>query len=369
MDVVGGDLTFSSGSTIGSVTSAKIFNAIDKVEQQLAIRKGWNWISANVVNSSPSLIDQIKSGLEPDGIIMKSKTAFANYSAVNSCWSGVLTSINQHSMYLIRSGQPKSVKVIGSMAKPVDYPIIINSGWNWIGYVPQFVTPVKEALSSINAVEGDQIKGQIGFATYSGGSWNGSLQYLVPGQGYMLNSASESTRTLTYPSQYISKLNVKRKVTNDQVMYWTYNEYEYPQNMTVTAIVKIDDLEIANENLQVAAFIDNRCRGTINLILDPTTNRHYAYMTILGDGVTDLNKKITFKCYDPTTGNELVAADNTLEYISDSNYGEATNPYVVEFYTLSSDNMDLTNKNRVIYPNPVINTLNFNYNPEEIEML
>jgi len=31
--------------------------------------------------------------------------------------------------------------------------------------------------------------------------------------------------------------------------------------------------------------------------------------------------------------------------------------------------MDLTNKNRVIYPNPVINTLNFNYNPEEIEML
>jgi hypothetical protein len=369
VDIVGGALTFSSGSTIGSVTSAKIFNAIDKVEQQLTIKKGWNWVSANVVNSSPSLIDQIKSGLEPDGIIMKSKTEFTNYSAVSSSWAGALASINQHSMYLIRSGQPKSVKVIGSMAKPVDYPIIINAGWNWIGYVPQFVTPVKEALSSINAVEGDQIKGQIGFATYSGGSWNGSLQYLVPGQGYMLNSATESTRTLTYPSQYISKLNVKRKVTNDQIMHWTYNEYEFPQNMTITAIVKIDDSEIASENLQVAAFIDNRCRGTINLILDPTTNRHYAYMTILGDGVTDLNKKITFKCYDPTTGNELVTTDNTLGYISDSNYGEATNPYVVAFYTLSSDNMDLVNKNRVIYPNPVINTLNFNYNPEEIVML
>lgn len=369
VDIVGGALTFSSGSTIGSVTSAKIFNAIDKVEQQLTIKKGWNWVSANVVNSSPSLIDQIKSGLEPDGIIMKSKTEFTNYSAVSSSWAGALASINQHSMYLIRSGQPKSVKVIGSMAKPVDYPIIINAGWNWIGYVPQFVTPVKEALSSINAVEGDQIKGQIGFATYSGGSWNGSLQYLVPGQGYMLNSATESTRTLTYPSQYISKLNVKRKVTNDQIMHWTYNEYEFPQNMTITAIVKIDDSEIASENLQVAAFIDNRCRGTINLILDPTTNRYYAYMTILGDGVTDLNKKITFKCYDPTTGNELVTTDNTLGYISDSNYGEATNPYVVAFYTLSSDNMDLVNKNRVIYPNPVINTLNFNYNPEEIVML
>lgn len=369
VDVVGGALTFSSGSTIGSVGSARIFNATDKVEQQLSIRKGWNWISANVVNSSNSLLDQIKSGLETDGIIIKSKTEFTNYSVVNSGWSGALTSLNQRFMYLIRSGQPKLVKVIGSTAKPVEHPITIGSGWNWIGYVPQFVTPVKEALSSINAVEGDQIKGQIGFATYSGGSWNGSLQYLVPGQGYMLNSAVQSPRTLTYPSQYVSKLNVKQNVTNSQIMHWTFNEYEFPQNMTVTAIVKIDDIEIANENLQVAAFIDNKCRGTIHLILDPTTNRYYAYITILGDGVADLNKKITFRCYDPATGKELVAIDNSLGYVSDSNYGESMNPYVVAFSTLSTGKMDLTDKNRVIYPNPVINTLNFNYNPEEIDML
>lgn len=369
VDVVGGALTFSSGSTIGSVSAAKVFNATDKVEQQLTIRKGWNWTSTNVVNSSPSLLDQMKSGLGTDGIIMKSKTAFTNYSAVNSSWSGTLTSINQYSMYLIRSGQPKSVKVIGSTAKPIDYPITIGSGWNWIGYVPQFVTPVKEALSSINAVEGDQIKGQIGFATYSGGNWNGSLQYLVPGQGYMFNSAIESARALTYPSQYISKLNIKQEVANNQAMHWTFNEYEFPQNMTVTAIVKIDNMEIANENLQVAAFIDNKCRGTINLILDRTTNRYYAYMTILGDGVTDFNKQITFKCYNPATGKELVAPDNTLKYISDSNYGEATNPYVIAFYELSTDNMELAGKDRVIYPNPVMNTLNFNYDPEEIEML
>ena len=105
------------------------------------------------------------------------------------------------------------------------------------------------------------------------------------------------------------------------------------------------------------------------LFLDRTTNRYYAYMTILGDGVTDFNKQITFKCYNPATGKELVAPDNTLRYISDSNYGEATNPYVIAFYELSTDNMELAGKDRVIYPNPVMNTLNFNYDPEEIEML
>lgn len=369
VDVVGGALTYSSGSIIGSVAAPKVFNAIDKVEQQLNIKKGWNWISTNVVNSAPSLFDQVKLGLETDGITLKSKTAFSNYSVAGLSWSGSLTSLNQRSMYLLRSGQPKAVKVIGSTAKSVDYPITIGAGWNWIGYVPQFVAPIQEALSSLNAVDGDQIKGQVGFATYSGGNWNGSLQYLVPGQGYMFNSNVVTTRTLTYPSQYISRSNVKRKTRNDQVMHWTYNENAYPQNMLVTAIVKIDDVESANENLQVAAFIDNTCRGTINLIFDPSTNRYYAYVTVQGDGVTDVNKKITFKCFNPANNKELEAADKSIGYISDTSIGAAESPYVMAFSSVTTDQSDLMNGNRVIYPNPVINTLNFSYNPQGIERL
>jgi len=369
VDVVGGALTFSSGSIIGSVAAPKVFNAIDKVEQQLNIKKGWNWISTNVVNSAPSLFDQVKLGLETDGITLKSKTAFSNYSVAGLSWSGSLTSLNQRSMYLLRSGQPKTVKVIGSTAKSVDYPISIGAGWNWIAYVPQFVAPIQEALSSLNAVDGDQIKGQVGFATYSGGNWNGSLQYLVPGQGYMFNSNVVTTRTLTYPSQYISRSNVKRKTRNDQVMHWTYNENAYPQNMLVTAIVKIDDVESVNENLQVAAFIDNTCRGTINLIFDPSTNRYYAYMTVQGDGVTDVNKKITFKCFNPANNKELEAADKSIGYISDTSIGAAESPYVMAFSSVTTDQSDLMNGNRVIYPNPVINTLNFGYNPKDINRL
>lgn len=254
-------------------------------------------------------------------------------------------------------------------AKSVDYPITIGSGWNWIGYVPQFVAPVQEALSSINAVDGDQIKGQVGFATYSGGAWNGSLQYLVPGQGYMFNSNVATSRTLTYPSQYISRSNVKRKTRYDQVMHWTYNENAYPQNMLVTAIVKIDDVESTNENLQVAAFIDNTCRGTINLIFDPSTNRYYAYVTVQGDGVTDVNKKITFKCFNPANGKELEAADKSIGYISDTSIGAAESPYVIAFSNVTTNQSDLVNGNKVIYPNPVINTLSFNYIPQAIERL
>jgi hypothetical protein len=368
VDVVGGSLTFSSGSIIGSVAIPKIFNATDKVEQQLNIKKGWNWISTNVVNSAPSLIDQIKDAMEVDGISLKSKTLFSNYSATSASWSGSLTSVNQRSMYLLRSGLAKTVKVIGATAKSVEFPITISSGWNWIGYVPQFVAPINEALSSINAVDGDQIKGQVGFATYSGSAWYGSLQYLVPGQGYMFNSVETMSRTLTYPSQYISRSNVRQKTRNDQVMHWTYNEYEFPQNMTVTAVVEIDDVESVNENLQVAAFIDNNCRGTINLILDPSTNRYYAYLTILGDGVADLNKKITIKCFNPANNIELEAADKSIGYISDSSVGAAESPYVISFSNSTTGQSEFDTDNRIIYPNPVVNVLNFSYDPKGIEL-
>lgn len=362
-------ITFTSGSIIGSVVTPVTFNATDKVEQQLNIKKGWNWISTNVVNTSPSLLDQLKSGLQIDGISLKSKTQFSNYSATSLSWAGSLTSLNQKSMYLLCSGQSKTVKMTGSTAKSLDLPISIGFGWNWIGYVPQFVAPIQEALSSINPIEGDQIKGQVGFATYSGGVWNGSLQYLVPGQGYMYNSVSSTSRTLSYPMQYISRSNVKRKIGQGQVMHWSYDENDFPQNMTLTAIIKVDNVEVANEDLQVAAFIDNKCHGTINLMFHPDLNRYFAYLTVLGDGVSDRNKVITFKCYNPSNNRELTSSDNSVVYTTDVLIGSVDDPKVISFSNSTDEKSDFEFSNKSIYPNPVINTLNFGYNPQKIEWL
>ena len=364
INVEGGALTFSPGSIIGSVAVPKVFNAVDKVEQQLNIKKGWSWISTNVDNISQSLYSQLTAGLETSGLVLKTIGSYTEY--IDGYWEGSLLSINQKKMYLVRSAESKTIKMIGATAKPTSNIIDINNGWNWIGYIPQFVAPIKEALSSINPVDGDQIKGQVGFATYSGGNWNGSLQYLVPGQGYMFNSNSTSIRHLTYPAQYVSRANVKQisKSTND--LHWTYVDGTYPQSMTATSVVKIDGIEVANTNMQVGVFIDNECRGVYELIYIGSRNRYYAYIQIWG-GNADINKNIVFKCFDPTTNKEYTATTNTLMYVPETSGGSSSNPYVINVSATTTDQSDLMNGNRVIYPNPVINTLNFSYNPQGIE--
>lgn len=365
VDVIGGSIQFVSGAMVGSLTSPKTFNATDKVEQQLSIKKGWNWISTNVVSSTPSLLDQVKTGMETDGLMIKSKSN--GYIEYAGAWDGNLTTLYQKSMYLLKSGQTKTIKVVGATAKSVDYPITIGPNWNWIGYIPQFVAPVQVALSGLTANEGDQIKGQIGFATYSGGTWTGSLQYLVPGIGYMYYSNNTEMKTFVYPSQYLSTSRVKRYAPTLENAYWTFAENNYQSSMTVTGIAKIDNIEVANTNLQIGVFIDDVCRGAIELLYSSSKDRYFAYISVWGNA-SDLNKKITFKCYDPTSGKEIIAADKTLGFIPDNIVGSSANPFVINFSTTVTGEQknDLNQHN--IYPNPVVNTLYFNYDPKEIEL-
>lgn len=365
VDVVNGAIQFVSGSILGSVKVPKIFNATDKIEQQLNIKKGWNWISTNVVNTAPTLLEQMKTGLEADGLLIKSKSnGYIEYTG--GSWDGVLDILYQKSMYLLKSAQPKTLKIVGATAKSVNYPVTISPNWNWIGYVPQFVAPVKEALSGLTVNEGDQIKGQIGFATYSDGIWNGSLEYMVPGLGYMYFSTNATAKTFNYPSQYISQSKVLKSPSDNANMQWSYVESDYQSSMTVTAIAKIDNLEIANKSLQVGVFIDDVCRGSMELKYSASKNRYFAYLSVWGNA-TDLFKKVTFKCFDPATGKELVATDKSLGFVPDNIVGSTASPYVIGFNTTVTNNQNLLPAENAIYPNPVMNTLYFNYNPSDIK--
>jgi hypothetical protein len=243
----------------------------------------------------------------------------------------------------------------------------IVNGWNWLGYIPQFITPIKEGLSGHTATEGDQIKGQIGFASYSGGVWQGSLQYLVPGTGYMYNSVNQTTKTFFYPSQYISKSNVKQQTSKNTSEYrWEYVDGTYPQSMTATSVVKIDGVEVRNPNMQVAVFINNECRGVLELLYSANKNRYFAFVQIWG-GNADMNKSIVFKCFDPTTNKEYTATTNSLVYMPDNIVGSVANPYVIELSATTTGLSDMDANDKMIYPNPVVNSLNFNYNPQGIE--
>lgn len=84
--------------------------------------------------------------------------------------------------------------------QPTGVVITLNPGWNWISYLLETETPIKEALVNLTPADGDIIKSPDNFSNYnaSTGQWNGSLTTLTPGLGYIYLRKGERT-TFTYP--------------------------------------------------------------------------------------------------------------------------------------------------------------------------
>jgi len=361
VDVVGSPISFVGTSIIGTITNPQLFNATDKVEQQLTLKQGWNWISTNVVNTQTPLINQFKSGIETAGIQLKSRDGFIGYSA--GSWNGNDITLNQTTMYMVKMNQAKTLKLVGSMAKQANLPITINRYWNWIGYVPQFVAPVKDALSALNSQEGDQIKGQVGFLSYSGGAWYGSLQYMNPGLGYMYYSNNATSSQFNYPSQYISQSKVAQQTNENQTSRWTVDVNKYQMNMTIIATASINGNEVSKDNMQLGVFIGNECRGTAELKYVDAYQRYMAFPMVLGN-TEDINKKVTFKLYNSTNNQEVIALES-LTFVPDNIIGTVVNPYQIT--SLVSGYSELNVNSLKVYPNPVIDFLHFDCDPSGID--
>ena len=85
----------------------------------------------------------------------------------------------------------------------VTQTIALAEGTNWVSfYVDITLADLQEALVEAVTVTNPTItiKSQNQNVSYLRGRWFGALTTLVPGQGYIYNSASSEVRTFTYPA-------------------------------------------------------------------------------------------------------------------------------------------------------------------------
>lgn len=107
----------------------------------------------------------------------------------------------------------------------------------------------------------------------------------------------------------------------------------FESNMTVEAIVYIDNVEQFSETLELGAFCGDECRGAVLPIEDAGQMWYF----LLFGGVN--NEQITFRLYDHATSQELgVECENILTYVSDGDI----DPYDVYFTTPSSTTTNTT---------------------------
>jgi len=211
---------------------------------------------------------------------------------------------------MIRLSQAGTILHSGAVV-PVDSVIPVGQGWNWIGYLPAGPLDVSEALEDLHvqgiASTNDIVKSQEGFAQYVDGSWYGSLDSLSPGHGYKLSLAGADDHTFNYPV-YVSSPSspmagaptVARSSPAEDAPVWSVNPRAYQYNMTVTAVLRINDTESNDPNDMIGAFVGDECRGMVRPEYISGIDRCLAFLMIYSNAVE--GEEVTLRAYDADAG-------------------------------------------------------------------
>ena len=313
--------------------------------QTNSLTQGWNWWSTYVEMNNVDGLGMLQNSLGHNGQTIKSQNDFTdNYylDMGEDYWYGSLESIQNEQGYLINVADACSVTMTGSAAIPALHPITIQPNWNWIGYPVAVPQTVASALAGFNPMPDDVVKGQSDFTSYyEGFGWYPDDFMLVPGQSYLYFSNANAGKTLTYASGNRGGALKSRKLGTT---YWNNNVHAFADNLSVMAVVKVDSVEQRDEHLELGAFVNGECRGSVRLRYFAPLDRYYAMLTVSGQDGDLLGFRLIHSESleeNETCGNHLVFSKNAI-------VGSLGKPYEVRFGEVEDAMVDM-----VLYPNPV----------------
>jgi hypothetical protein len=266
----GKTITFEKSAVLGTDTPVR-FDGSNAFVQNFKLLKGWNWVSFNVESEDLSDINKLLSSMPwSDGDILTElgSNLTLTYEKAQKQWlasgSTANMAISPKTSYAIRVHEDCTFPIGGTVIKQEDARTIeVKKGWNAVGYTPMTNLTVETALSDYydQAEEGDVIKSHTEFAyfTKSGnvGRWRGSLQYMKPGEGYMLLHKGDGEASFTYPF-YEMGSNIYDVSSTSQRRV----ALKASSTMSVSAIVEGFDVE---EGDKLVAYADGEIVGSEEL--------------------------------------------------------------------------------------------------------
>ena len=276
-------IRFEKSAVLGTDKPVR-FDGSNNFIQYFNLEKGWNWVSFNVSSKQLNKMNSLLTCVPwKNGDIVTDMSSNLTLTYQDNEWlsskKATDESISSKKAYAIKVHEACTIPVEGTVIKDEDErTITLHEGWNGIGYTPAMNLSVETALSDYydSAEEGDVIKSRTEFAyfTKSGntGRWRGSLQYMKPGEGYMMLRKSASDAMFTYPYYEPSSTNLE-SVTPSALRKAVA---QAPNTMSVSAIVEgfeteAGDILVAYSNGEVAG------EGVLSDDSEP------AYLSIAGD--------------------------------------------------------------------------------------
>lgn len=283
--------------------------SIRQSDVKLALAKGWNWNSHDV--ASPVDVSEF-SGVasriltQTDEVIDDPILGFV----------GTLTTIDGSETMKIEAKESATKSFTGEQYNPALSPIVLHEGWNWLGYPISQTMTVADALSYMDSDEGDCISNlEGGFATFNNGEWEGSLQTMNPGAGYLYKSASAKSFIYNNVPTVLNARALYRERLAPKSIPWSVDKHRYPNLMPMIAQVCYSTGDAADSTYYVGAFVGEECRGVGKY------SDGIMYLSVYGDKSADMN----FKAWNVETESVFDFAE-TLKFTPDV-VGTYSSPY------------------------------------------
>lgn len=236
---------FISENMVGGFNTPVIFTAENKIEQEIALAKaGWKWFSMFVTPDKNTVADVFDLAGGPVSVV---KNDQYSASLIGGSWVGSLTKFEPNCMYKLSATDSFGKTICGTPVQPSDVLIRLDAqGWNWIGYPATASNSLEAALADAAPREGDIVKGQKFFSTYSNGEWVGSLLALTPGEGYYYYSTATGAKNFHMATPVSTgRQNVQQRVSADMI------DADYRDNMTMIAEVRYDDFPVEDAVISI----------------------------------------------------------------------------------------------------------------------
>ena len=335
-------MTFKSDSIAGLVKPVVLKGGTSFV-QTLNLKAGWNWVSFNVRNKQMESLDSLLGGLPwQDGDMLTELNGQTTLLYENGHW---LSSPNHDiqlthkTAYAVKVAQDIQFPIAGEIIKSLDERTIwVDKDWNAIGYTPMINLTVETALSDYydKAEPGDVIKShdQFAYFTVSGGvgRWRGNLEYMKPGEGYMLLRKGNGEVSFRYPfyepgSTFLDEWTVSGNRSAAPARSMT--------TMTMSAVVDGFDTEDGDV---LVAYSNGKRLGSekVNIKADETASAEggepLIYLSIAGDA----SEPIWFAI---ERDGEIIATTNELmDYKANAVIGSPDEPTKISFVHADNDN-------------------------------
>ena len=240
----------------GSESEVKEFSySIKQTSLNLNLSEGWNWASHN------QLVNVSVEDLKQDYVnrILSIDAEIINDPVIG--FVGRMDDFSATQTLKIQTKQQAVFELAGEQFNPNTTTVDLVKGWNWIGYPLDQTMSVAEALSLLEAEEGDFLTSlDGGYTQFANGTWNGDLQTMTPGKGYLYKSASD--KSFIYNDAIVSKAKAIYSQRLETVTApWSVNVHAYPSMMCVTAELYDDGSKVDADDYFVGAFVGDQCRG------------------------------------------------------------------------------------------------------------